>query len=273
MKPVAESFELSPALLKALFEGRICALIVRRYCPKPLAQKAEGWIRKNSNFKVWSLGANGRVATDVAYAIGLPRQQALLSSKNAKKYSDLALPSVRKLRESFAPALSPLDRLRLELDELWPSGANISSCFGRKSPAGIVRWMTPSASGPAKEVCHIDGNAGRRIYSANIYLRMPSRGGELKIWKLAGKSSKLAEGLRRALSSHAAFDPNLQELLQEKLPRPVVIRPKVGDLILLDTSQPHSVASFSRGHRVSIQTFLELPPTMKDLVQPISVFS
>lgn len=249
---------LTAELLDALFARRICAIHIPGYCARDVAARADRWIMRNSTIVRWHVGPNNRIPTDMSYGIGLPRQQTLGNARAARVYAREALPSIRKIREAFAPHLSPMDRLRLEMGEVWTEGVAIAPFRERPGFVGMARIMRPDTvfGGKAREigVCHVDSSAQTRQFSSNIYLHVPARGGELRIWNVRLDRRTDRNPIYR-LIKNAAFAPAVRESITEYMPEPAVIRPAAGDLVLLDTSRPHAVAGFRSGHRVSIQAF------------------
>lgn len=66
-----------------------------------------------------------------------------------EKYFAAAVPTMREFRSAMR--LGPLDKLRLELDEVWPHGASVTKDpSGRPFVAGLVRVMVSSTThGPS----------------------------------------------------------------------------------------------------------------------------
>lgn len=253
--------ELSRDVLDKLITRKVCAIHIPGYFSKSVACKADNWILKNGDFETWNLGKNP-VKTDVEFGIGFPREQASRSRKNQKRYMETSLRSIRKVREAFAPMLSPIDRLRLELSELWTNGTLIDPFKGKTGFVGIVRVLRPSTlfNGIAGRngVCHFDSRIKNRVLSANLYLNMPVQGGELRIWNIQLNKKTEKHPVYEFIGSKA-FDPDVREVIQYFLPKPLVINPKAGDLILIDTARPHAVGGgFTKGHRTSLQCFIHV---------------
>lgn len=158
------------------------------------------------------------------------------------------------------PHLGPLDKLRLELDEVWPEGANVrKDDSGRAFLAGVARIMR----GPTRYVdgfMHVDELAlmteRRGTFSANIYLKVPPAGGELAIWPLAVRSRWDFYRHAETLSHLTVQGEEGQALLRRKLPRPLLIKVAPGDLVVLCVQRPHAAQGFPMGTRVSVQSFL-----------------
>lgn len=209
----------------------------------------------------WRLpGGKKGIPTDTNFGIGYPRQMATISARARQRYLHGALKSIRTIRGVFAPQLSPMDKLRLELDELWSGGATIANLDDQKGFAGIIRIMKPETMYPGiagrRGICHVDGDMTQLGFSSNIYLRVPATGGELAIWNIPLNAKTSRNPLYHLISRKIAFDPEIQEILHARLPKPLVIKPKAGDLVIIDTSRPHSVFGFARGERISIQSFI-----------------
>jgi hypothetical protein len=155
---------------------------------------------------------------------------------------DDVVAALRWQRAAVAPALGPVDKLRLELDEVLPGGAGLTHCEGNLLLAGVGRIM--ERSGVA-----VHADAGRReCLTANIYLRMPPRGGGTTIWQFDAE-------YRRADRSYL-FQPGE---IPEDTPE-ITFRAEPGDLVIWDPTRPHAVLPFEGAVRVTIQTWVHLAP-------------
>lgn len=190
------------------------------------------------------------------------------------------------------PVLGPLDKLRLELDEIWPEGANVTkNKEGQAFVAGLARVMVRMSyekrkgdktnmtnlsflmcthictflkHGPTRHIegfIHVDDinplQQDEGLFSANLYLDLPvTGGGELLIYDVEVWSRWDFYRHASTLACLTAPGEEGQERLRATLPRPKVIKPEAGDLILLCTQRPHAVQGFPLGTRVSIQSFI-----------------
>lgn len=167
------------------------------------------------------------------------------------RYYNNALENIRNIRNIFGPKLSPFDRFRLELDEIWPGNVGIAKFEDRKMMSGIVRVMNrPNDSELISAQPHIDILPKKYSsligqFAVNIYLSVPEQGGFLELWDApavhAENCNEVSEGDWRS-----------------RLGKPTKIRPLTGDLILFNSRVPHAVSPFSGGPRVSIQSFIGL---------------
>ncbi len=265
--------ELTADVLAALVGGDVCAVHVRGFFSPSSASRAARRLDEQGKKTLWVAYGD---KTDTAFSIGMPRQYAERSKRAAAEYLRAADTANRAIREAFAPAVSPLDNLRLALDELSPAGARLGRFDGRPGLAGLVRTIEPDmlAEGFAKVrgIVHMDDHgrkkdAPKRL-SANLYLSMPSRGGELRIWDVATDESNHENLMYRFIAGYG-FKPGSQDIIHRGLPKPRVLEPRVGDLILLDTARPHAVAGFTRGRRMTIQTWVFAQSNDR----PLTIFS
>jgi hypothetical protein len=161
-------------------------------------------------------------------------------------YFDAALAHLRELRQAAAPDVSPIDRLRLDLDEIWPEGARIARYRGKRLACGIARATLPDAA-MLEDKPHCDtvplALEIETQLSANVYCAAPEVGGELELW----------DG---PMLSNDEIYRMLERDLRRELPEPVRLRPRPGDLVLINTRKPHAVRRFPSGERVSVQCFL-----------------
>ena len=267
---VADS--LTRAALDALAEGKVCAIHVRRFFAPSLTTRAARALAREAKPETWI--AYGR-DTGTGFSVGIPRQYGERSKRAAVAYRREAARANGCVRDAFAPSLSPLDKLRLELDELWEHGAKLGRFEGHPALAGLMRTIesdTLPASTRKIGIVHMDdhdrGPEQPHRLSANLYLSMPKRGGMLSIWDLALDARNYDNPLYRFIARFG-FVPGSQPIIHRALPKPHQIAPRVGDLVLIDTARPHAVGGFSEGRRISLQTWVVASPGAR----PLAIFS
>ncbi|MEM7302027.1 MAG: 2OG-Fe(II) oxygenase [Pseudomonadota bacterium] len=169
-----------------------------------------------------------------------------------KAYHENAIASIHDTRSIFYPHISPVDHLKLLLQEFWPSGANLQHLDGRKCFSGALRVFWPKTAeffphydrldeeSSASELEHMGEQLG-----ANIYLQTPSSGGDLQMW------------LREATPDEKITIREVEGLEPEDVgPPKLVIHPEEGDLIIMSTRMLHAVTPSADSHRVSTGTFI-----------------
>jgi hypothetical protein len=273
--------ELDAEALRGLARDHITAVHVPGYCSDHVATTLADWcLRAPEGFEMWRFyTAGGSGAENDVETVGTPLGVALRQGTVAR-YFEQAATATTTMRQLCRPEPSPIDRLRLELDEQFPQGSLLSvfradaaeageelaKFSGRKLKAAIPRVMRAGPSRRQAEVHpHWDFRRGARgpsytgLFSANVYLRMPDRGGELEIWPVTGDS---VEPMLRELVGAGDFTEEtwrrFGQRLRERLPQPWVLQPHPRDLILINTKFVHAVAGFDRGVRVTLQTFIDL---------------
>jgi hypothetical protein len=272
---VATCRELTPSALQDLFANRACALRVPGFTDTNTCNELARWIADRPAH-TWG-------GTDTAYSAGIPLNALSWSVDEAIAYFKEALPAMRAIRGA-AKGLSPLDKLRLELDELWPSGATVSrdNPYRRKMLVGLARVMRPETLldgiTRVEGMIHTDSSmfldSERGLFSANIYLDVPTSGGELNIFPVAMQQPERLQRLVRVIAYllQYSFDPvhreRVQRQLHARLPPPVTLTPSAGDLIVLNTGRPHAVRGFTEGTRVSLQAF-----ALHEGARPLQLFS
>ncbi|MGH4022166.1 MAG: hypothetical protein ACRDT0_23620 [Pseudonocardiaceae bacterium] len=161
------------------------------------------------------------------------------------------------LRHLCHPDMSPIDRLRCELDEIWPAGASLLRVDERPLVFGMLRvWQNGAQALP-----HLDilGEAAPEVAEArtfteqlgvNIYLRVPpgnNDDGAVELWDFGVFD---IDRIRHGIDSTYGYR---RELLAEPA---VVVRPEVGDLLLLRSTRVHAVRPTSVGQRVTLSGFV-----------------
>ena len=175
-----------------------------------------------------------------------------------EQYFADAVPAMRALRSSRA--LPAIDKLRLELDEVWQHGAMLARDSERRPfRAGAGRVMRPNGRWGSGFI-HVDELAvmtpRKGLFAASVYLRMPPTGGELDIYNVHVGSRWEFYRNAATLSCLLQQDAGAQARLRRRLPAPLRIAPAVGDLVIMCVQRPHAVRGFSAGTRVSAQTFI-----------------
>ncbi len=181
--------------------------------------------------------------------------KAFIEVKNdtdREEYHQVALNNIQFIRQSFKPFASPIDELRLLLDEVWPAGARLLQIDGKKCFVGVCRFQRTGVD----LIPHTD-NLTRNAppqqqpllkqLSANIYLEIPEQGGELEMWNIEPSEEEY-----RQLQGEKGYG-----LDRHILPPPAaVIKPEPGDLILLNPRFIHAVRPSEQSNRVTLSSFV-----------------
>ncbi len=275
--------ELTLEVLQELFSGKVAAVVIPDYCPSGLILKVFEYLDNQSGidythelydpdtghmrYQSYGVTRVGEALNTIYRELSVPYDQRTLRENQAiESYLNECPKAVRSLRRACEPYPAPTDKLRLELDDLWPWGAHVGSilCKGpdanpSKLYSGIGRLMRGGdpAMANLESQPHFDCLPPHLIdiecqFSANIYVSVPTAGGQLELWPQA---KPLAfDEIERTAAGTDWRAKLAQEAVQQS--PSVLIQPRLGDLILLNTRMPHAVRQFDSGKRYSIQTFL-----------------
>ncbi len=180
---------LSENVIKDLAEGRCNAVRIPEYYSQSDATAIADAVCKSSMFGYYENAPKiGRVGQ--AYFEGLASETA------AERYRRNSTLWNTQLRECCWPRMLPVDRLRLELDEIWSGGSMLLVLGGLTTFAGLLRVFS-EGSGTEIHNDHLEWDATEidcqstsldTQLTANIYLDMPQDGGHVNLW--AGHISK-----------------------------------------------------------------------------------
>lgn len=263
---VVTADKLSNELLEKLFNNEILALHIPGFCSEDVCNKvAENALRKKT--RNWSVRdvENNYKKSDVN-VIGNPFNLSISSDKSWEQYFNESNTIIDEIRELSEGMLSPLDKFRLEADEIYKYGLNVRSYQNNKMTPGLVRIMNDNTDDNVKMPlnCHVDDTPiisnKKGQYSVNIYVKPAKEGGEFAIWdpNIGGAVQfiKNWSTMKNFFLKSNYNNPDIQKDFQSKLPKPKILKAGKGDLIMLNTSRPHAICPMKGGPRVSLQSFL-----------------
>lgn len=255
--------QLEAEHIAALASGTVMCIVARQYYPAKLCKRIEKLVINSGQINYYDVEPTlGKYAGSAIYETG--GDPARLDD-----YYSTAPECVTRLRQLLSPAISPMDLLRLRLQEIWPAGSTLENFHGKLVHVGMLRIFGVGAKADA----HVD-NVGWDLVdnliasslftqlAANIHLRAAQSGGELVIFRHRFIDRSEHDALRYPGSAYG--------LDMSRLPPPaVVIKPRRGDLILFDARNVHAVRAIKAGYRVTSSAFIGY----RGLGHPLSVFS
>jgi hypothetical protein len=249
--------ELTTQTLLQLANREIGAIHVRDYYPAEIAAKVA---QKAINHP--ALGNYHKQFTSSVGRVYMPHIDTKWDAELTAKYHDAALPAIQDVRSMFHPYLSPVDRIRLELQELWPAGANLLRLRGRACFVGAFRVFQPKTSefyphndaiDQETDAPEIEGVLNQLV--ANIYLQVPENGGNLQLW------------LREPTAAETRTILDVEGLDPATVEEPVLqIHPGAGDLIIFSPRMLHAVTAGEGEHRVGAAAFIASKGPQEPLV-------
>ncbi|MFD5186163.1 2OG-Fe(II) oxygenase [Streptomyces sp. NPDC058372] len=241
------SSELTTESLLALSERRIAAIHIKGFHDRDAADAvAERALTHEA------LGSYHKELASSVSRVHMPHVDTAHDPELIDAYHRQALGAIDDVRSMFAPHASPVDRLRLLLQEMWPAGANLLRLGGRTCFIGALRVFRPGVSQllPHNDRLRQETDApeARNLteqLTANVYLRVPETGGELHLWL---REPDEAETER--ILAVEGLDPSTIESPT------LTIHPDAGDLIVFSSAMLHAVSPSSVGPRVGMAMFI-----------------
>ncbi|MNV37684.1 hypothetical protein D3C71_1292130 [compost metagenome] len=242
---VIDSAQLSHDALLKLIDGECLALRVRNFFDPALCQQLTTRIMTYEGLRSFKYATNmDRFGPSLAEVAG--------SEDALGEYLATAVDEVAKFRRLCAPFLSPIDLLRLQLDEAWIAGANLATVSARKAFTGVARILRDGGfTGPHQDALaspHVDLSSFiAEQLAANIYLQTSTHGGQLELWDLHLEREEY-QSIR---------SPGKVGITREKLRAcDVALKPEQGDLILFRSTRLHAIREASGAPRVTCSSFI-----------------
>jgi len=243
----AVAHELNTENLIKLTQRDIGAIHVKNFYPSEIVNSV---VQKVVNHQ--SLGHYHKRLTSSVNRLHMPYIDTRWDMQLINEYHDAALPSIYEVRSMFYPYLCPIDHIRLLLEELWPSGANLLRLRGQPCFVGAFRVFQPTTSEFYPHNDRIDQETDAPEIAglteqlvANVYLQVADEGGDLHLWL-----RDPTEQEKQTIVEVEGLEPDSIE------PPALTFCPKAGDLIIFSSAMLHAVTPAVGRHRVAMASFI-----------------
>jgi hypothetical protein len=243
---------LTKEVLMQLVDDSVFAIRIPNFYPKKACERLAAWYENHPNIELYSYTAYiDGVLTDIDLRVA--RIGISYNTTDGKEQDDptfdayykAALPNMMATRKASLPYLAPIDQLCVHLDNA--VGARIARFDGKTMFVGIGR-ITKSEAVKLQDQPHFDSVPAKygieKQFSANVFLTVPSEGGELEIWNHRPLTLEEIDNV----------DPNsdMRTIMGDSF----LIKPEQGDLIIINPRRPHAVRTYSKGTRISTTCFI-----------------
>ena len=185
------------ALEQLICHETIDALVIPNFCSKSLCEKLSSYFLESNQIEKYDHDIYNPEdqAMKTVYAgvdrVGIPYNKVFSHLNEEERsvireqYYEAGTKSMKKLRKVCENYISPVDRLRIGLEDYFPSGARVARFEGRQMFCGIGRISDPllSVGGeqPNFDMLPEDVYPLEKQFAANIYIKAPSDGGALQV--------------------------------------------------------------------------------------------
>ena len=242
---VIERDELTLESLRPLITGEALILRVPRFASEELCTRVSERLQKVGYEDYRNAPTVGRIGMSFFETGG---KRELMDH-----FYRTALSNIHIFRDACAPYASPIDVLRCTLDEIWPAGANLQSLTGRKMFVGLSRMVRPGTTFLAHHDLFQEDAPGepeandlKAQFGANVYIKVPSEGGELLMWQKE-IPSPIFNQMRGA-----DYGLDIARLGQADLS----VKPNRGDLLIFNSRKMHAVAPGKEINRLALACFV-----------------
>ena len=253
--------ELEEWHLIGLLDHSIDAVIVPNYFMEQECMTISERIKKSKYFRAYPGHPSVSRLGQELFECG---ESELALEKQQEKAPTL----MKQMRRLIHPYISPIDRLRVELDDIWSYGCNLAKLGDKKVFAGIVREHKEDS--PGKPHCDVMAWGFLESYkdkpnlinniAANVYLKTSESGGEIVLWDEWPTQSEY--NIAGNTDDPASLGLDSKKMAQPKLE----IKPNQGDLILFNSMRIHSVKKIKAGVRMTWGCLIGYSGTDKPLV-------
>ncbi len=236
--------ELSHKAIIDLAKGHVNALVLKDFYDVTLLSRVceniLGSTNKGSLYHAKEFERIGHAYSEVSSAA-----QKELYHSNVEKNNII-------IRNFFPQGNDPMEKFHLLLNNAWPKGASLLELESQKCFAGICRILNPNISLDP----HIDKIERNFLnhelvlesqLSANLYLKMPSSGGEVDFWNLEPTDEHYEKLKGQRHYGISRYD----------LPPPdTTYKPSAGELLILNSRKIHAVKYSKLEKRITLSCFI-----------------
>lgn len=233
--------------LIALFRGQVLAIRIPEFCPTDVCRVMSERLVAHSQLAYYPHApAIGKVMSAFYEGHSDPEKR--------KKYYDEVRQSSVEFRQLSWPYLNPLDHLRLILDDVWLAGAERENIHGKPMAFGLAQLFKEEACAlPHQDFLRMDEPDNQRAQTlitqvtALVYIKPADLGGRLELWADHYNHDEFMA--RKKVGTYG--------LDYEKLPPPsVIVSPRLGELVMADSTKVHAVTTVGAGLRIAVNCFI-----------------